>query len=530
MHRPTAARVRCDVATSSAGDIDRPSAVFHLGPTNSGKTHDAVQFLLERARRDGDGRCVFAAPLRMLAWEAYDALVDALGVESVGLITGEERVNDSARVLCTTAEMAPADGDVLVLDEVHWAVDRDRGSAWTRLLAESSYDHYRLLGAPDALPLLRRAFPDGVVQLHERLGELRWIGDVHVRRLQPQTAVVAFSRKVVLYLAQQLIHQYGARRVAVLYGAMPPAARRTQIDRIRSGEADLLVCTDVIGHGVNLPLHRVLFAESSKYDGEQRRALERWEIAQIAGRAGRFGHHDHGEVGVLTGDRFLQAQGREIRKGLTPHIEIQRDVWGYRELRFARVRPQLVELDARTATELASSLRAWETATRARLADHPWLQMEPIEPMLDRLGAIRAEMRGTMNTLSVADAWQLARCPVDTDMPGGTMLLVRFARAAAGLQPALEDLVALPRHVTLAQAEAVAARAAALRWFTGAFEGRCTMTADDAAAAEQHAAERVSRLLAEQLAQQSLGRCNSCDARIAPWFTFCDDCHHGRSM
>src|SRR5689334_23554221 len=155
--------------------IDPESVVAHLGPTNSGKTHHALEFLKEQ------GRGVYAGPLRMLAQEAYRRLAAELGDERVGLITGEERINESAPVICCTVEMAPSTGEVLVLDEVQWADDDERGSAWTRLLLGGDYRHILLLGALDAEPLVRHAFPEIEIKVFERKLPLEWIGAVSLR-------------------------------------------------------------------------------------------------------------------------------------------------------------------------------------------------------------------------------------------------------------------------------------------------------------------------------------------------------------
>ncbi|HEY7732255.1 MAG TPA: helicase-related protein, partial [Gaiellaceae bacterium] len=268
------------------------SVVAHLGPTNSGKTHHALQFLAEQ------GRGVYAGPLRMLAQEAHRRLEDQLGHDRVGLVTGEERVNQGAPILCCTVEMAPSTGDVLVLDEVQWADDDERGSAWTRLLLAGEYRHVLLLGALDALPLVERAFPQVEVKVFERKLPLDWVGERSLRSLTPGTVVVAFSRKAVLALAGE-VNRGRPGRVAVLYGAMPLASRREEIERFVGGTADVCVATDVLGHGVNLPCETLLFAETTKFDGQERRDLLPWELAQIAGRAGRFGLVERGHVGVL---------------------------------------------------------------------------------------------------------------------------------------------------------------------------------------------------------------------------------------
>src|SRR5262245_8969620 len=241
------------------------SVVAHLGPTNSGKTHHALEFLKQQ------GRGVYAAPLRMLAQEAHRRLTAELGEGAVGLVTGEERIDEGAPIVCCTVEMAPSSGEVLVLDEVQWADDEERGSAWTRLLLAGEYRHILLLGALDAEPLVLHAFPEAEVKLFERKLPLEWVGEVSLRSLRPGTVLVAFSRKAVLALAGE-VNRLHPGRVAVLYGAMPLSSRREEIDRFLSGAADVCVATDVLGHGVNLPCETLLFAETTKYDGESRRA------------------------------------------------------------------------------------------------------------------------------------------------------------------------------------------------------------------------------------------------------------------
>ena len=222
------------------------TVIAHLGPTNSGKTHDALRFLVET------GRGVYAAPLRMLAQEAHRRLSEELGDGRVGLVTGEERINPDAPIVCCTAEMAPMRGETLVLDEVQWAEDEERGSAWTRLMLGGEYRHILLLGAVEALPLVRHAFPDAEVRFFERKAPLDWLGKRGIAGLGPGTVVVAFSRRAVIGLAGEL-NQFHPGRIACLYGAMPLASRREEIDRFIAGSAEVCVATDVLGHGVNLP-------------------------------------------------------------------------------------------------------------------------------------------------------------------------------------------------------------------------------------------------------------------------------------
>ena len=175
------------------------SVVAHVGPTNSGKSHDALDLLAT------EGAGVYASPLRLLAREAYDRLVNRLGPDAVGLITGQEVVNPAAAIRCCTTELAPLGGHVLVLDEVHWLEDPDRGWAWGRLLAAASYRHIRLVGAANTEPVLRAAFGEQLeLRRHHRLVPLSWGGVVDLAGIEAGSLVVAFSRRAVLALARDV--------------------------------------------------------------------------------------------------------------------------------------------------------------------------------------------------------------------------------------------------------------------------------------------------------------------------------------
>ena len=292
----------------------------------------------------------------MLAQEAHRRLGEWIGQESVGLITGEERVNERAPIVCSTVEMAPHAGDLLVLDEVQWADDTERGSAWTRLLLAGDYREILLLGALDALPLVQRAFPEHELKVFERKLPLEFVGARTLRSLTPGTVVVAFSRRAVLALAGE-VNRLHPGRVAVLYGAMPLSSRREEIDRFLTGTADVCVATDVLGHGVNLPCETLLFAETTKFDGEERRPLLPWELAQIAGRAGRFGLVERGHVGVLSGLGWGTADGELVEWALEPHVPLPGGHLGYRVVDEARIRPQSRRSRGRRSTPSRCSAR-----------------------------------------------------------------------------------------------------------------------------------------------------------------------------
>src|SRR5947199_1501905 len=297
----------------------------------------------------------------MLAQEAHRRLSAELGEGRVGLVTGEERINPDAPIVCCTAEMAPASGETLVLDEVQWAEDEERGSAWTRLLLGGEYRHILLLGAVEALPLVRHAFPQAEVRFFERKAPLDWAGRRAITGLRPGTVVVAFSRRAVIGLAGEL-NQLHPGAVAALVGAMPLASRREEIDRFIAGTAEVCASTDVLGHGVNLPCETLLFAETQKFDGRERRDLEPWEIAQIAGRAGRYGFHEVGHVGVLTGVPWAHPDPKLVQAALTPHVELPGGHKGYRVVDTGRLRPQLTDLNVSRVDELEPALHAWRQA------------------------------------------------------------------------------------------------------------------------------------------------------------------------
>ncbi|HSG13803.1 MAG TPA: helicase-related protein [Gaiellaceae bacterium] len=493
--------------------------VAHLGPTNSGKTYAALKELAEK--RSG----VYAGPLRMLAQEAHRRLGEWIGEEHVGLVTGEERINDRAPVICSTVEMAPHAGDLLVLDEVQWADDTERGSAWTRLLLAGEYREILLLGALDALPLVEHAFPEAELRVFERKLPLEWVGERTIRSLTPGTVVVAFSRKAVLALAGE-VNRMHPGRVAVLYGAMPLASRREEIERFLSGAAEVCVATDVLGHGVNLPCETLLFAETTKFDGEERRSLLPWELAQIAGRAGRFGLVERGHVGVLAGLGWGTADPELVEDALEPHVRLPGGHWGYRVVDEARIRPRLSDLGIDDPSDLDAALVAWHRIALREWAFESWLAVESLQPLRLRLDAVRRRLAERGRRISLDDTWVLVNSPVDED---GLELLATFALALAGDRVARPHLAFVLdesrlRGASLEEAEQIGREASILRWFALQYPGVGGVTIERAAALEEAAAERVVARLRVEVESPTLGRCRSCGRSCAPWFPLCDRC------
>lgn len=284
-----------------ARSLGRRLTIIH-GPTNSGKTHRALQLL----RQAGSG--VYLGPLRLLALEVFERLNDPQEGAALptSLLTGElVRTLPGARHTAATIEMLDLHKtlDVAVIDEVQMLADPQRGWAWLQALLGAPARHVVMLGSSAALPLVR--------QLAARTGELLEEIEVHrlsplrvlprattLKDVQPGTALVVFSRQAALGLADQMRRVHG-RRVSVIYGALSPEVRAEQARQFRQGETDILVATDAIAMGLNLPVSTVIFTTAVKWDGKQERSLDAALTLQIAGRAGRFGLKDCGQVGAL---------------------------------------------------------------------------------------------------------------------------------------------------------------------------------------------------------------------------------------
>jgi ATP-dependent RNA helicase SUPV3L1/SUV3 len=311
---------------------------------------------------------------------------------------------------------------------------------------------------------------------------------------------------------------------------MPLASRRVEIDRFLAGQAEVCASTDVLGHGVNLPCETLLFAETTKFDGKERRDLEPWEIAQIAGRAGRFGFHERGHVGVLTGVPWSDPDPELVRDALTPHVELPGGHRGYRVVDSGRLRPQLSDLNVSQVDELEPALHAWRHAALRFWTDEGWLQVESIQPLLARLDTVRDALRHSRRRLELNDVWKLMQAPIDED---GLPLLGALACALAGDRPQRTMIAWIldPRRLdaaSLEEAEAAAREASILRWFALQYPGVAGVTIEKAAALEEKAAARVVRELRAEIDDPTIGRCRACGARTAPWATLCDRCFMAR--
>lgn len=270
-----------------------------LGPTNSGKTHRSIEAMAAAEH------AIYLSPLRLMALENQER-IESMGVPC-SLVTGEEEIirEGATHFCCTVEEFARfrhQHWDVVVVDEVQMMADPQRGWAWVDALVSAHTPKLMMTGPALIEPSLRtlcELCEDQLqVQRTKRLSPVEVAKHATtLERLEPGSLLVAFSRKLVLELKGML--ESAGKSVSVVYGALSPEVRREQARRFREGEADIMVATDAVGMGLNLPAHTLCFYTDEKFDGIQSRQLKVQEVKQIGGRAGRFGHHDSGEITAL---------------------------------------------------------------------------------------------------------------------------------------------------------------------------------------------------------------------------------------
>src|SRR6187431_1720308 len=255
-----------------------------LGPTNTGKTHLAIERMLPHDVG------IIGLPLRLLAREVYDKIVARVGAAKVALITGEEKIKPpSPRFYVCTVEAMPLEleADFVAVDEVQLAADGERGHVFTdRLFHARGLSETLLLGAATMRDAIRELLPAANLVSRPRLSELTSAGDKKITRLSRRSAIVGFSANDVYAIAELVRRQRGG--AAVVLGALSPRTRNAQVALYQNGDVDHLVATDAIGMGLNLDINHVAFAGTVKFDGRRHRHLTPSELAQIAGRAGRF--------------------------------------------------------------------------------------------------------------------------------------------------------------------------------------------------------------------------------------------------
>jgi len=346
-----------------------------LGPTNTGKTHLAIE------RMCGHSSGMMGFPLRLLAREVYDRVRAIKGDKAVALITGEERIEPAdARYFCCTVEAMPAlrGGYAFVaLDEAQLAADPERGHIFTdRLLHARGREETMILGSATLEPLVRKLVPEAEMVERPRFSTLTHAGSAKLSRLPPRSAVVAFGAEQVYAMAEMLRRFRGG--AAVVMGALSPETRNRQVELFQNGEVDYIVATDAIGMGLNLDLNHVAFAALTKFDGRRKRRLTPAEMAQIAGRAGR--HQRDGTFGTISG-----LKGSDLAPEFTDEevyaIEqhrfrpLTRLFWREAEPRFDSLAILIEDLERPpTKPELAAAPEAIDLAVLKRLAGEPLAQ------------------------------------------------------------------------------------------------------------------------------------------------------------
>ncbi len=321
-----------------------------LGPTNTGKTHHAIERML--AHRTG----VIGLPLRLLAREVYDRIVAQRGPSVVALVTGEERiVPDRAQYWVCTVEAMPLEigADFVAVDEIQLCADLDRGHVFTdRLLRARGLVETMFLGSDTMRPAIAALVPGVQFYKRERFSTLTYAGSKKISRMPERSAIVGFSVDNVYAIAELIRRTKGG--CAVVMGALSPRTRNAQVALYQNGDVDYLVATDAIGMGLNLDIKHIAFASTSKFDGRRMRALHPHELAQIAGRAGR--HTESGTFGVT-------GEARPFDEDVVEAIEnhrfqpVKKLSWRNEALEFGTVDRLIRSLEAPTHNEWLSRAR-----------------------------------------------------------------------------------------------------------------------------------------------------------------------------
>ncbi len=345
---------------------NRSSLTAILGPTNTGKSHLAV----ERMCAYSSGMMGF--PLRLLAREIYDRVVAIKGVNQVALITGEERIEPpNARWHICTVESMPIDKEVafVAIDEAQLGADPERGHIFTdRMLHARGREETMILGSESLRPIIRALLPDAEIISRPRFSTLSYGGSKKLSRLPKRSAIVAFSIENVYAVAETLRRLRGG--AAVVMGALSPRTRNAQVAMFQSGEVDYLVATDAIGMGLNLDVAHVAFASLAKFDGSRRRRLTVAEMAQIAGRAGR--HQRDGSFGTLAGEgyEFTPEEVLAIENHDFPRLDWL--YWREAKPRFDSIATLIADLEVKPDRKgLIAAPKAIDLAVLKRLSEMP---------------------------------------------------------------------------------------------------------------------------------------------------------------
>lgn len=485
-----------------------------VGPTNSGKTHAAMDRLAETS-----SGC-YLAPLRLLALEGQEAM-ETRG-RPCSLMTGEERdVRPGADFVSSTIEMVNTQRiwGCVVVDEIQMIGDNDRGWAWTQAVAGVATPEVIMTGSPDAIPYVQKL----AAALGEELEVVEFTRKSPLRVQEERVtldgvrrgdAVIAFSRREVMGLRRELLAR--EHTVAVIYGALSPEVRRAEARRFRDGSADVLVATDAIGMGLNLPVARVVLSATRKYDGKEERDLNGSEIRQIGGRAGRFGMQEDGRVAVLEGENI-----NPVRRALTSPPDAPADPRPW-------ISPNLIHVEAIAAELQTDSLaKVLRTAGQELLRAHQTFRMTDLEERIQAAAAVdRAK-------LPLATRDLLARCPIDVRDADNIALLTIWARNQGQGKPNPPPVeVERFRHhvgtdVELEAAERAVKKLTSYAWLAYRFPESYP---DMDACQERRAV--LNGFIERTLAERSLARaCPACGAKLKANFRFrvCDACFAKRA-
>ena len=321
-----------------------------LGPTNTGKTHYAIERML--AHRTG----IIGLPLRLLAREVYDKIVTLRGPSVVALVTGEERIVPlrAKYWVCTVEAMPEGMGcDFLAVDEIQLCADPERGHVFTdRLLRARGLHETLFMGAETMRKAIAALVPSADFMHRERFSELSYCGQKKISRMPERSAIVSFSVDNVYGIAELLRRQKGG--AAVVMGALSPRTRNAQVEMYQNGDVDYLVATDAIGMGLNLDVNHVAFSATSKFDGNRMRPLLPTELAQIAGRAGR--HMNNGSFGVTGEAAPLQD---ELVEAITENrfAPLTKLYWRNSKLQFGSTKALISALEQHTSNEWLTRVR-----------------------------------------------------------------------------------------------------------------------------------------------------------------------------
>ncbi len=331
--------------------LNRITAV--LGPTNTGKTHLAVETMLEYESG------IIGFPLRLLAREIFDKCVKKVGLDKVALITGEEKIIPKLpKYYICTVESMPKDMivDFVAVDEIQMCTDHERGHIFTdRLLNARGEKLTMFLGSHTMKSIISSIIDKVEFVSRDRYSKLTYSGYKKISRLNPKTALIAFSIDEVYAIAELVRRQMGG--AAVIMGSLSPKTRNSQVELYQSGDANFLVATDAIGMGINMDINNISFSSLKKFDGKKTRKLSLSEISQIAGRAGR--HINDGTFGItgeckqLSPDEIEKLENHELSK-------VNLLFWRNSEINFDSIDNLITSLEKKTNNEFLKRINDCE--------------------------------------------------------------------------------------------------------------------------------------------------------------------------